>query len=218
MSEQDAAGEPELDAAAIVAALNRHQVRYVIIGAFAAIAQQAPIPATRDIDLTPEASQENLARLSSALKELDARIRTEAVPDGLPFSHDATSLAAAEVWNLTCPDGEFDISFHPSRAEAELLGETSGLREQFPLLVLGFRHRSAFHRGCLTRIEPAATGHSRSRPSVNGFTGGSSGTRIISLLPRSRLKSATSLVWSRAHAPSRPSCAAGPPRSVPLPV
>lgn len=117
MSDGKAPGEPELDAAAIVAALNRHQVRYVVIGAFAAIAQQAPIPATRDIDLTPEASQENLARLSSALKELDARIRTEAVPDGLPFSHDATSLAAADVWNLTCPDGEFDISFHPSGFE-----------------------------------------------------------------------------------------------------
>jgi hypothetical protein len=56
VSEQEAAGEPELNAAAIVAALNRHQVRYVIIGAFAAIAQRAPIPATRDIDLTPEAS------------------------------------------------------------------------------------------------------------------------------------------------------------------
>jgi hypothetical protein len=114
VNDQEAADETELNAAAIVAALNRHQVRYVIIGAFAAIAQQAPIPATRDIDLTPEASQENLARLSMALKELGARIRTEAVPDGLPFSHDAASLAAAEVWNLICADGEFDISFHPS--------------------------------------------------------------------------------------------------------
>jgi hypothetical protein len=114
VSNQEGADEPELNPAAIVAALNRHQVRYVIIGAFAAIAQQAPIPATRDIDLTPDASQENLARLSLALKELGARIRTEAVPDGLPFSHDATSLAAADVWNLICADGEFDISFHPS--------------------------------------------------------------------------------------------------------
>jgi hypothetical protein len=94
--------------------MHRHQVRYVIIGAFAAIAQQAPIPATRDIDLTPEASQENLARLSRALTDLGAKIRTEAVPEGLPFSHDATSLAAAEVWNLICADGEFDISFYPS--------------------------------------------------------------------------------------------------------
>lgn len=114
MSSQQDAGEPELHAAAIVAALNRHQVRYVVIGAFAAIAQQAPIPATRDIDFTPEASQENLARLSLALKELGARVRTEGVPEGLAFSHDATSLAAVEVWNLICPDGEFDISFHPS--------------------------------------------------------------------------------------------------------
>ena len=114
MSGQDGAGEPSLNPAAIAAALNRHQVRYVIIGAFAAIAQQAPIPATRDIDFTPEASQQNLARLSRALTDLGARIRTEAVPEGLPFSHDATSLAAAEVWNLVCADGEFDISFHPS--------------------------------------------------------------------------------------------------------
>ena len=114
MSDQVGAGEPELNAAAIVAAFNRHQVRYVVIGAFAAIAQQAPIPATRDIDLTPEASQENLARLSLALTELGARIRTEGVPDGLPLSHDATSLAAAEMWNLICAYGEFDISFHPA--------------------------------------------------------------------------------------------------------
>jgi hypothetical protein len=112
--QEEADGEPGLNAVAIVAVLNRHQVRYVIIGAFAAIAQQAPIPATRDIDLTPEASQENLARLSLALKELGARIRTEAVPEGLPFSHDAASLAAADVWNLICADGEFDISFRPS--------------------------------------------------------------------------------------------------------
>ncbi len=76
--------------------------------------QQAPIPATRDIDVTPEASRENLARLSRALTDLGARIRTEAVPGGLPFGHDAASLGAAEVWNLVCDDGEFDISFHPS--------------------------------------------------------------------------------------------------------
>jgi len=114
LSGPDRPGGPSLNPAAIVAALNRNQVRYVIIGAFAAIAQQAPIPATRDIDFTPETSQENLARLSRALTDLGARIRTEAVPHGLPFAHDAASLAAAEVWNLVCADGEFDISFRPS--------------------------------------------------------------------------------------------------------
>jgi hypothetical protein len=114
VSDEQAPRDRDLNAGGIVAALNRHQVRYVIIGAFAAIAQQAPIPATRDIDLTPEASPQNLTRLSLALRELGARVRTEAIPGGLPFSHDATSLAAAEVWNLICDDGEFDITFRPS--------------------------------------------------------------------------------------------------------
>jgi hypothetical protein len=44
----------ELDATGIVSVLNAHAVRYVIIGAFAAIAQQAPIAPTRDIELTPD--------------------------------------------------------------------------------------------------------------------------------------------------------------------
>ncbi len=103
-----------LNAAAIVGVLNRHDVRYVVIGAFAAIAQRAPIPATRDIDLTPDSSMENLTRLSKALKDLGARIRTDAVDQGLPFDHDGRSLKASSVWNLICPYGEFDISFAPS--------------------------------------------------------------------------------------------------------
>jgi hypothetical protein len=105
---------PDLDAAAIVAALNRHRVRYVVIGAFAAIAQQAPIAPTRDIDITPEESTQNLQRLSAALKELDARVRTDSVEGGLPLDHDAASLGRAAMWNLVCRYGELDITFRPS--------------------------------------------------------------------------------------------------------
>jgi hypothetical protein len=103
-----------LNATAIMDVLNRHDVRYVVIGALAAIAQRAPIPATRDIDLTPDSSAENLTRLSKALKHLDARIRTDAVDEGLEFDHGDRSLAASSVWNLFCQYGEFDISFFPS--------------------------------------------------------------------------------------------------------
>ena len=103
-----------VDAAAIVAALNHHGVRYVVIGAFAAIAQQAPIPATRDIDVTPDASAANLDRLSKALEELGARIRAESEPEGLPFHHTGTSLGSAVCWNLICPYGEFDITLRPA--------------------------------------------------------------------------------------------------------
>ena len=55
------------DAAGIVEVLNRHGVDYIVIGAFAAIAQRAPIPATRDIDLTPDTTVENLNRLTAAV-------------------------------------------------------------------------------------------------------------------------------------------------------
>ena len=106
--------EHPLNAAAILEVFNRHEVQYVVIGAFAAIAQQAPIPATRDIDLTPSASTGNLARLSEALRELDARIRVEGISDGLAFDHDAASLGRSEIWNLISPFGEFDLSFFPS--------------------------------------------------------------------------------------------------------
>jgi hypothetical protein len=114
-----------LDAAAIVAVMNRHGVRYVVIGAFAAIAQQAPIAPTRDIDFTPDDSLENLGRLSDALRELDARIRTGPDDGGLRFDHDARSLRRADMWNLICMYGEFDISFRPAgyaEGYAQLVG------------------------------------------------------------------------------------------------
>ncbi len=107
--------------------LNRHKVQYVVIGAFAAIAQNAPIAPTRDIDLTPDDSRANLGRLSAALKELDARVRTDSVADGLPFDHSAASLRRAAMWNLICRHGEFDISFRPSGFEggySQLVGRS----------------------------------------------------------------------------------------------
>ena len=114
MTEPDVSGDhDDLDASAIVSVLNRYGVRYVVIGAFAAQLQGAPIPRTRDIDLTPSSDADNLGRLSAALKMLRARIRAAGAPEGLPFDHDGTSLGQVDVWNLTSPHGEFDISFVP---------------------------------------------------------------------------------------------------------
>jgi hypothetical protein len=110
----DPGSEEELDAESIVATLNRFGVKYVVIGAFAAQLHGAPIPRTRDIDVTPASDAANLKRLSAALHELRARVRTVDDPDGLPFDHVGASLGRARVWNLTSPSGEFDISFVPS--------------------------------------------------------------------------------------------------------
>lgn len=107
---------PDLRAEHIVAALNRHRVEYVIIGAFAAIAQGAPIAATYDIDVTPRRNHDNLTRLSDALGHLDARIRVDTVEEGLPFDHDARSLARVDMLNLTCAAGDFDLVFAPASA------------------------------------------------------------------------------------------------------
>ena len=114
----------QFDPVGIIEVLSGHGVEFVIIGAFAAELHAAPIPRTQDVDVTPSASQENLARLSTALEELEARVRTTAVPEGLPFSHDAASLARGAVWNLTTNAGDLDISFQPSGTEgyADLMG------------------------------------------------------------------------------------------------
>lgn len=100
------------DGPAIVEVLERHRVVYVLIGGFAAVAQGSPIP-TRDVDITPMRERDNLARLSAALTELEARVRAEGV-DPLPFSHDADSLGRAEIWNLTTRFGDLDITFTPA--------------------------------------------------------------------------------------------------------
>lgn len=97
----------------IVAALDRHGVRYVLIGGLAAVAHGSPFP-TEDIDITPEAAEHNLAQLSKALTELHAKVRAEGVDEGLPFSHDAGSLASANIWNLVTAYGDLDISLVPS--------------------------------------------------------------------------------------------------------
>lgn len=102
----------DLDLAAMLAVMDRHKVAYVLIGGMAAVAHGSPFP-TEDVDITPATGKGNLTRLSSALDELDAKIRAEGVPDGLPFAHDADALAAVQTWNLTTRYGDLDLSFEP---------------------------------------------------------------------------------------------------------
>lgn len=104
---------PEFEPEPIVAALLARGVAFVVIGGFAARLQGSPL-LTGDIDVTPETSAENLERLSDALRDLGARVRHPDVPEGLPFAHDATSLAGAIFWNLTTRHGDMDISFTPA--------------------------------------------------------------------------------------------------------
>ena len=79
-----------LDPERLVRSLARHHVRYVLIGALAARLQGFP-RLTADADITPDRSRDNLERLAAALRELDARVYTESVPEGLCFDCSATA-------------------------------------------------------------------------------------------------------------------------------
>jgi hypothetical protein len=98
----------------ILAALERHGVRYVVIGGLAATLHGSPVMTT-DADICPARDEDNLERLARALIEIDARIRTSGVPGGLPFVRDAVFLSRIEVaLNLTTRFGDLDLSFVPS--------------------------------------------------------------------------------------------------------
>jgi len=62
------------DPARIFSTLDRHGVAYLTIGAWAVIAH-GYVRATADIDFVARLDQKNIARLASALTELNARLR-----------------------------------------------------------------------------------------------------------------------------------------------
>jgi hypothetical protein len=91
-----------------------HAVQFVVIGGYAAVLHGSPTY-TGDADICPDREFPNLERLAAALIELDARIRTDAVPDGLPFARDAGFLERmTTALNLTTRFGDFDLAFAPA--------------------------------------------------------------------------------------------------------
>jgi len=107
---------PDVDVAAILDTLKRHEVAYVVIGGFAAELHDVAIPPTRDIDLTPSTAPDNLQQLATALRELDARFR---VPDGPPAGVDIPGgvtvdwLTDMVTVTLTTSAGPLDIALRP---------------------------------------------------------------------------------------------------------
>lgn len=95
----------------IIRALHEHDVRFVLIGGLAATLHGSPHP-TFAVDITPDDVPDNLARLSKALRALNARVRVDGIPGGLPFDRSAASLAGITVLNLVTRAGDLDIALH----------------------------------------------------------------------------------------------------------
>jgi hypothetical protein len=93
--------------------LNRHQVRYVLIGGFAAELLGAPL-ATNDLDICYDRPRDNLERLAAALHELEAELRVARVDEKLPFLLDAQTLAAGDSFMFRTAAGDLDVLATPS--------------------------------------------------------------------------------------------------------
>ncbi len=102
-----------LDPELLFTTLARHQVAYVLIGALAARLQGFP-RLTADADITPARDRDNVQRLAAALSELNARVYTDLVPEGLAFDCSVAMLERSETWNLVTAAGRLDIAFVPS--------------------------------------------------------------------------------------------------------
>lgn len=123
---------PEFSPERILEVLDRHGVRCVLIGGFAAVIYGSPY-VTTDVDVVPDSDAANVGRLSEALDELHALAWTESNPGGVPFDHDAASLAAVQRWNLVTDFGRLDIAFEPSGTS----GYADVARDATHLTILG---------------------------------------------------------------------------------
>jgi hypothetical protein len=100
------------DPVRICTILNEEGVEYVVVGGFAAVIRGSSLP-TRDIDIVPSRSADNLNRLGRALRRMGAKIRTEDEPVSAPL--DGPSLANMPLMlNLVTEFGEMDLTFVPA--------------------------------------------------------------------------------------------------------
>jgi hypothetical protein len=67
-----AEGPPRFDPYGVLQALDRHRVKYVVIGGFARVLQGAE-ELTRGLDIVPSLRGDNLRRLDEALEDVHAR-------------------------------------------------------------------------------------------------------------------------------------------------
>lgn len=91
--------------------LVRHEVRFVLIGGWAAVLHGSPT-VTVDIDICYDRDPTNLELLASALAELDVRLR--GFPPDLPFAIDARALRSGDVFTLTTSAGDLDLLGAPA--------------------------------------------------------------------------------------------------------
>jgi hypothetical protein len=103
---------PPLRPLELLGELLRHEVDFVVIGGFS-LAAHGVVRATKDVDVVPEPTEANLARLMTALGELDAEPLAigDFRPDELVHLT-LENLAAGGNWLLRTKLGRLDVMQH----------------------------------------------------------------------------------------------------------
>ena len=101
----------EFDPLRALMTLNRHRVRFVVIGGFAG-KLHGSTALTVDIDVCYDRDADNLELLAEALRELHAELR--GAPPGLPFRLDAVTLRHGDSFTFVTDAGDLDILGVPS--------------------------------------------------------------------------------------------------------
>ena len=101
---------PDFRPTALIGALSRAAVDFVVIGGVAVVVQASP-RFTRDLDISYSTDTANLQRLGSLLLSLDARLR--GAEDDVPFTPDARTLRNTEMLTLTTHAGDLDLLADP---------------------------------------------------------------------------------------------------------
>ena len=99
---------PRFDPVAILAALERTRVAYVVVGGLAELIHGSGRP-TRGVDITPSLRPENLRRLAAALDELGARRE-----DGRALSAEGEELRREPVTALSTEQGQLKVVPQPA--------------------------------------------------------------------------------------------------------
>ncbi len=119
------------------AALRDHGVEYVLVGGLAGMAHGAE-RLTKDIDICPAWSAENLDRLAAALRELDARLKIgEGSIETLEVALDAKTIANLEIGAWRTRAGDVDVLLGIPKASRVELARYEQLSEQAVLLEIG---------------------------------------------------------------------------------
>ena len=97
--------EPAFDPIAGLRALVERDVRFVLIGGYAAALRGSPM-VTGDVDICPARDRGNLDRLAEALQSLHARLRE--APADVPFPLDGRTLEVGDHFTFATDVGPMD--------------------------------------------------------------------------------------------------------------